>query len=110
DALPEAVQKLFDRTLAVGARFGVIIVMLDGAHFEVATSRADAAYLDGRRPSSVRFGTIEDDVQRRDFTIGGMYFDPATDRIIDLVGGMRDLRAGVVRAIGHVEKRFAEDH
>jgi poly(A) polymerase len=110
DARPEAVQALFDNTVAVGARFGVIMVILGDHHFEVATFRADAAYLDGRHPSSVRYGTIEEDVQRRDFTIGGMYFDPATDRVIDLVGGMRDLRAGVVRAIGDVEKRFAEDH
>jgi len=110
DARPAAVQKLFDHTIAVGARFGVIIVMVDGDHFEVATFRADAEYHDGRRPSSVRFGTIEDDVRRRDFTIGGMYFDPVTGRVIDLVGGMRDLRAGLIRAIGDVYERFEEDH
>src|ERR1700728_246359 len=110
DALPETVQTLFDRTVAVGARFGVIMVILGDHHFEVATFRADAEYLDGRRPSSVRFGTIAEDVQRRDFTIGGMYFDPATERIIDLVGGVRDLRAGIVRAIGKVDERFEEDH
>ncbi len=110
DARPEAVQKLFDHTLAVGARFGVIMVIVDGEPFEVATFRADAEYHDGRRPSAVRFGTIEDDVQRRDFTIGGMYFDPSTERIIDLVGGVRDLRAGIVRAIGNVYERFDEDH
>jgi poly(A) polymerase len=110
DARPEAVQKLFEHTVAVGARFGVIMVIVDGDHFEVATFRADAEYCDGRHPSSVRFGTIEDDVRRRDFTIGGMYFDPATDRVIDLVGGLRDLRAGIVRAIGNVDERFEEDH
>src|ERR1700730_16505429 len=104
DARPEAVQRLFDHTVAVGARFGVIMVMIDGDQFEVATFRADAEYRDGRHPSAVRFGTIEDDVRRRDFTIGGMYFDPATGRVIDLVGGVRDLRAGVVRAIGKVEE------
>jgi poly(A) polymerase len=110
DARPEEVQKLFEHTVAVGARFGVIMVVAGDHHFEVATFRADAEYLDGRRPSSVRFGTIEEDVRRRDFTIGGMYFDPATDRVIDLVGGVRDLRAGVIRAIGKVDERFAEDH
>jgi tRNA nucleotidyltransferase (CCA-adding enzyme) len=110
DARPETVLGLFDNTVAVGARFGVIMVILDGHNFEVATFRADAEYLDGRRPSSVRYGTIEEDVQRRDFTIGGMYFDPATDRVIDLVGGMRDLRNGLVRAIGDVYLRFEEDH
>lgn len=110
DALPESVQGLFDHTIAVGARFGVIMVLIDGDQFEVATFRADAEYRDGRRPEAVRFGTIEDDVQRRDFTIGGMYFDPASGRVIDLVGGMRDLRAGLVRAIGDVYQRFEEDH
>jgi poly(A) polymerase len=110
DARPEVVQRIFDNTVAVGAHFGVIMVVLDGDQFEVATFRAEAAYLDGRRPSAVRFGTLEEDVRRRDFTIGGMYFDPARERVIDLVGGMRDLRAGLIRAIGNVHERFDEDH
>jgi poly(A) polymerase len=110
DARPETVGRLFGNTLAVGAKFGVMLVVLDGDQFEVATFRAEAAYHDGRRPSAVRFGTLEEDVKRRDFTIGGMYLDPATGQIIDLVGGMRDLRAGVIRAIGDADARFAEDH
>jgi poly(A) polymerase len=110
DARPQSVAHLFDNTVAVGAKFGVMLVVLDGQQFEVATFRAEADYTDGRRPSAVRFGTLEEDVKRRDFTIGGMYFDPQTGRIIDLVGGMRDLRAGVIRAIGDAELRFAEDH
>ena len=110
DARPEVVQKLFDRTIAVGAKFGVIGVMIDDDLFEVATFRADAEYNDGRRPSSVRFGTIEEDAIRRDFTIGGMFYDPIADRLIDLVGGMRDLRAGIIRAIGNPYDRFEEDH
>ena len=110
DARPEVVRGLFDNTVGVGARFGVIIVVDDGDAFEVATFRADAPYQDGRRPSSVSFGTIEEDARRRDFTIGGMYFDPVEGRTIDLVGGMRDLRAGIVRAIGDPAERFEEDH
>jgi len=110
DARPEVVQRIFDNTVAVGAKFGVIMVILEGDPFEVATFRADAAYLDGRRPSSIRFGTIEEDARRRDFTIGGMYYDPIEGRRIDLVEGMRDLRAGVVRAIGDPYDRFEEDH
>ncbi len=110
DARPEVVQRLFENTVAVGAQFGVIMVILDGDPFEVATFRADAPYVDGRRPSSVSFGTIEEDAKRRDFTIGGMYFDPFDDRLIDTVGGMRDLRAGIIRAIGNPYDRFAEDH
>ncbi len=110
DARPEVVQRLFDNTVAIGARFGVIMVILEGDPFEVATFRADAPYVDGRRPSSVSFGTIEEDAKRRDFTIGGMYYDPFEDRLIDTVGGMRDLRAGIIRAIGNPYDRFAEDH
>lgn len=110
DARPEVVQEMFDNTVPVGARFGVIMVVDDEDTFEVATFRADAPYLDGRRPSAVRFGTIEEDARRRDFTIGGMYFDPAEGRVIDLVGGLRDLRAGVIRAIGDANERFEEDH
>ncbi|HZO81616.1 MAG TPA: CCA tRNA nucleotidyltransferase [Candidatus Binataceae bacterium] len=110
DARPEVVQELFDNTVAVGARFGVIMVVDGDDSFEVATFRADLPYLDGRRPSAVRFGVIEEDARRRDFTIGGMYYDPIEERVIDLVGGMRDLRAGVIRAIGDPAERFAEDH
>ena len=111
DARPEVVQKMFDRTVAVGAKFGVIGVVLDhDKPVEVATFRADAEYTDGRRPSAVRFGAIEEDAIRRDFTIGGMFYDPIADRLIDLVGGMRDLRAGIIRAIGNPYDRFEEDH
>ncbi len=110
DARPQVVQGLFDETVAIGAAFGVIMVVIDGDPFEVTTFRADAPYLDGRRPSAVRFGTIEEDAIRRDFTIGGMYFDPVDGKLIDLVGGMRDLRAGIIRAIGNPYDRFAEDH
>jgi len=109
DARPEVVQQLFDHTIPVGARFGVIVVVVDGDPFEVATFRADAPYVDGRRPSSVRFGTIEEDAIRRDFTIGGMYYEPIEDRVIDLVGGIRDLHRGVIRAIGDPYDRFDED-
>ncbi len=109
DARPEVVQRTFERTVPVGARFGVIVVIVDGDSFEVATFRADAPYLDGRRPSAVRFGTIEEDAMRRDFTIGGMYLDLESGRVIDLVGGLRDLRAGIIRAIGNVYERFEED-
>ncbi|HZP46548.1 MAG TPA: CCA tRNA nucleotidyltransferase [Candidatus Binataceae bacterium] len=110
DARPEVVQRLFAETVAVGAAFGVIMVLIEGDSFEVATFRADAPYYDGRRPSAVRFGSLIEDARRRDFTIGGMYFDPLNDRLIDLVDGRRDLRAGLIRAIGNPAERFAEDH
>ena len=109
DARPETVQKLFPRTYAVGAHFGVIIVLEDGFQFEVATFRSDDAYIDGRHPSAVHFSSPEKDAERRDFTINGMFFDPVADKVIDLVGGQADIAAKLVRAIGDPAKRFAED-
>ena len=109
DARPEQVQALFRRTVAVGAHFGVIVV-LDGSYeFQVATFRNDGQYLDGRHPTTVSFSTPEQDAERRDFTINGLFFDPLTDRLIDYVGGQRDLDARVLRAIGHPADRIRED-
>jgi poly(A) polymerase len=109
DAPPETVQKIFARTYAVGAKFGVIVVLEDGFQFEVATFRSDDVYVDGRRPSAVHFSTPEEDAKRRDFTINGMFFDPLADKVIDFVGGGADLEAKLVRAIGEPAERFAED-
>ncbi len=109
DAPPEIVQKLFARTYAVGAHFGVIVVLEHGFQFEVATFRSDAAYLDGRHPTEVHFSSPEEDAARRDFTINGMFFDPATEQVLDFVGGGADIEARLVRAIGDPAQRFAED-
>src|SRR5947207_765273 len=109
DARPEAVQKLFPRTYAVGAHFGVIVVIENEFQFEVATFRSDGVYLDGRRPVEVHFATAEEDAARRDFTINGMFFDPEKDEVIDFVGGRADLESKLVRAIGDPAQRFAED-
>jgi poly(A) polymerase len=109
DARPEVVQKIFPRTYAVGAHFGVIVVLENGLQFEVATFRSDGAYLDGRRPVEVHFATAEEDAARRDFTINGMFFDPEKEEVIDFVGGRGDLEARLIRAIGDPTQRFAED-
>lgn len=109
DARPEEVQKIFRRTHAVGAHFGVIVVLENDWQFEVATFRSDGAYLDGRHPVAVNFSSPEEDARRRDFTINGMFFDPPDDAVIDFVGGREDLAASVVRAIGDPAQRFAED-
>lgn len=109
DARPEQVQALFSRTVAVGVQFGVIRVM-DGPHqFEVATFRADGAYLDGRHPEGVVFTTAQGDAERRDFTVNGMFYDPIASRVIDYVGGQADLERRVLRAIGDPQARFRED-
>lgn len=109
DATPQIVQQTFARTYAVGAHFGVIVVVESGFQFEVATFRSDDAYIDGRRPSSVRFSSPEEDAKRRDFTINGMFYDPFTNKVIDFVGGRADLDAKLIRAIGEPAQRFQED-
>ena len=108
-ARPEAVRALFPRTVPVGVQFGVILVVEEGARFEVATFRSDAAYVDGRRPSAVHFGSARDDAGRRDFTINALFEDPLSGEVHDFVGGVADLRAGVIRAIGDAGARIAED-
>ena len=105
----EDLQRIFPQTIPVGAQFGVILVLIDGQPFEVASFRHDGPYLDGRRPSHVRYGSLEEDILRRDFTINGMVYDPIDDRVIDLVDGRRDLERRLVRAIGNAEERFEED-
>src|SRR6478735_10652414 len=109
DARPEQVQKIFQRTYAVGAHFGVIVVLENEFQFEVATFRSDGVYLDGRLPVEVHFATAEEDAARRDFTINGMFFDPEKDEVIDFVGGKADLERRLIRAIGNPAQRFAED-
>lgn len=109
-APPKKVRELFDRTQAVGAAFGVILVRWQRSVIEVATFRTEFDYQDGRRPSVVKFATAQEDAQRRDFTINGLFLDPADNRVIDYVGGQADLRDRLLRAIGVPEERFAEDH
>jgi poly(A) polymerase len=109
DARPEVVQRLFSRTYAVGAHFGVILVIENGFQFEVATFRSDDAYVDGRHPSAVHFSSPEEDATRRDFTINGMFYDPVAEEVIDLIGGRTDIAAKLVRAIGEPAERFGED-
>src|SRR5256714_3737292 len=109
NARPAAVQKIFTRTYAVGAHFGVIVVLENEFQFEVATFRSDGAYIDGRHPVEVHFATAEEDAARRDFTINGMFFDPEKDEVIDFVGGREDLERKLIRAIGDPAQRFAED-
>jgi len=110
DAHPEQVAHLFRRTLKVGAKFGVVIVLLQNQKVEVATFRTEAGYADGRHPSHVSFASAAEDAARRDFTINGMFYDPLTRRVIDHVDGQRDLKKRIVRTIGDPADRFAEDY
>ncbi|MGB8354630.1 MAG: CCA tRNA nucleotidyltransferase [Chthoniobacteraceae bacterium] len=108
-ARPEEVQKLFPRTVAVGAQFGVIVVVEKSLEFQVASFRADGIYIDGRHPTDVTFSTPQQDAERRDFTINGMFRDPVADEIIDFVNGRADLASGILKAIGNAADRFRED-
>ena len=114
-ARPEEVQQLFgpQRTRAIGASFGVILVHGPrrslGGDVEVATFRTEGPYLDGRRPEHVAFATPEEDARRRDFTINGMFYDPLAEQILDFVGGREDLAGKIVRSIGDPHARFTED-
>jgi poly(A) polymerase len=115
DARPEQVRALFRRSHSFGASFGVVEVLGprgpsgEWLKMQVATFRSDGTYTDGRRPDSVTYSSPEEDAERRDFTINGMFFDPIAGRIIDYVGGQTDLAARVLRAIGDPAARFAED-
>jgi poly(A) polymerase len=109
-ARPAQVEKLFKRTIAVGRKFGVMVVVEGGQQFQVATFRAEADYRDGRHPGRVTFGDAQADARRRDFTVNGLFYDPITEQLHDWVGGEADLRAKVIRTIGPASERFAEDH
>jgi len=111
-ATPDEVSKLFPRSHMIGASFGVVTVVAEsGRNFEVASFREEREYLDGRHPERLHFTKDPRiDAQRRDFTINGMLFDPESGTVIDHVGGLQDLKAGVLRAIGDPATRFAEDH
>ncbi len=108
-ARPEEVMMLFRKTVPVGAAFGVVLVILGGREYEVATFRTEGAYSDGRHPDAVAYATAEEDVTRRDFTINGLLYDPVAGKVIDHVGGRRDIERGIVRTIGDADERFAED-
>jgi tRNA nucleotidyltransferase (CCA-adding enzyme) len=110
NALPEDVMRLFRRVIPTGIKHGTVTVLLDGGSYEVTTLRGETTYSDGRRPDSVFFvDDIVRDLARRDFTINAMAYDVMTDTLIDPFDGVRDLRDGVLRAVGDPAARFGED-
>jgi poly(A) polymerase len=118
DATPDEVMRIFPKTYAVGAQFGVVLVPVDkeadapgqNPCIEVATFRSDVSYTDGRHPDAVRYTKDpREDVERRDFTINGLLLDPIQNEVLDFVGGRADLDAGIIRTIGPPDRRFAED-
>ena len=109
-AHPDAVIKLFRRTLEIGAQFGVIMVMVGNEQIEVATFRTEDGYVDGRRPSNVHYSDAQHDASRRDFTINGMFYDPIEEKVLDYVNGQQDLKLQLIKTIGDPIKRFQEDY
>ena len=108
-AKPDEVKKLFQKTIPVGEKFGVVIAVLEGVNFEVTTFRTEGLYSDGRRPDSVTFSNAKEDALRRDFTINGLFYDPLSGKILDYVEGEKDIREKRIRTIGRAEERFQED-
>lgn len=110
NAAPDQVMTLFPRAIAVGKSFGVVRVIVQANEYEVATFRKDHAYKDGRHPDAVSFTDEKTDALRRDFTVNALFFDPLKDKIHDYAGGQADISAGLIRAVGNPDDRFAEDH
>jgi poly(A) polymerase len=110
NAQPDDVMKLFKRTLKVGAKFGVVIVLIENHKVEVTTFRTETGYADGRHPSVVKFTSAAEDASRRDFTINGMFYDPLKEKVIDYVDGRADLKKKLIRTIEKPEERFGEDY
>ena len=109
-AEPADVIRFFKRTLKVGAKFGVVMVLIDRTQVEVATFRTESGYTDGRHPANVKFATAAEDASRRDFTINGMFYDPLKKKVIDYVNGRADLKKQLIRTIGRPAERFGEDY
>ncbi len=109
NASPAEIMDLFPNTILVGLAFGVVIVVMEGHQFEVATFRKDLRYVDGRHPEGIEMSTPLEDALRRDFTINGMFYDPLEEVIHDYVHGQEDIRLGVIRTIGDPHERFFED-
>lgn len=110
DARPAEVKRYFNRVIDTGIAHGTVTVLVDQRPYEVTTLRGEGAYSDGRRPDSVEFvDDIVADLARRDFTFNAIALDPIDGHVIDPFRGAQDLEAGVLRAVGDPQERFAED-
>ncbi len=109
-AKPADVQKLFKKVIPTGIEHGTVTIVVRGVHVEVTTFRAEAEYVDGRRPSKVEFHEdIEADLGRRDFTMNAIAWDPVSKELVDPFFGQVDLQAGIVRCVRDAMERFLED-
>lgn len=108
-APPDVVERLFPRTVGVGREFGVVVAVVGGANYEIATFRAESGYTDGRHPEEVRFTDARQDALRRDFTVNALFLDPVTGKVIDYVNGRKDLDRGLIRTVRDSLLTFGED-
>lgn len=110
DAPPDQLMKVFPAAIPTGLQHGTVTLVVGGRHYEVTTLRGESTYSDGRRPDAVRFvDDITADLARRDFTINAIAVDPVSGAVIDPFGGLQDLAAKTIRAVGTARERFAED-
>ncbi len=110
DAHPDAIMGIFRKSIPTGIKHGTVSIIIDQRQFEITTYRSDGTYNDGRHPDSVAFSNdLKTDIERRDFTINGLAYDPTTGEIIDHVNGIRDLSGRIIRTIGDPVMRFTED-
>jgi len=107
---PERIEALFERTTAVGKAFGTVVVHHEGRDVQLTTFRREQGFSDARRPDVVLYTErLEEDARRRDFTCNALYLDPLDDELRDPEGGLRDIGARRLRAVGDPRARFAED-
>lgn len=109
-ARPDEIEALFPHCVPVGRQFGVVMVVVKGYSFQVATFRTETQYTDGRHPGQIAYASAREDARRRDFTINGLFYNPIANTVYDWVGGYKDLLRRIIRTIGPPEQRFAEDH
>ncbi len=109
NATPEEVQKIFPKVIDLGAKFGVVLVVIEGVSFEVSTFRKDVGYNDGRRPERIEYSTEKEDALRRDFTVNALYWDYSSKKILDYVNGQEDIKKNILQTVGKPKDRFFED-
>lgn len=110
DATDEEILKLFPQAILVGQQFGVYKIPLNGEVYDLTVFREEDEYIDGRRPVAIRRSTPDKDAERRDFTMNGLFWDLKNEKLVDYVGGLKDLEARTVRCVGAPARRFDEDY
>jgi poly(A) polymerase len=117
-ARPEQVRRLFKYSRVIGRRFKLVHVCFRGKDpIEVSTFRASVSHPSAKQQTNALgvlvsdnvYGTLEEDAFRRDFTINAFYYNPIDQTVLDIVGGLKDLREGMIRVIGDVDARLKED-